>query len=309
MNIENIREKLSFLNDKDDLFCEIYTLVGNNLKKIKLEDNASKKLSVSFSESILEKFDNEIRIKSIEDFDDEDAKAIYYFDESNLIDDLKILINLPEEIEEVSNINLNEISFILIKLGINDEKSCILYKKLSPIHLLKQSLKVSFLSLEQGMLKEYDKNLLKLDNNFHFLLLDDKVFVLNFNILEKNFKYNDVILQKAQLAIEKLETIEILEDLQKIKELSNDKSFAKKIFKIDKSDVIRVLKEEPQKVINFITNHEKLKNFFEIKDGKIRLKKQTKKHAEKLIKLLNDDFIQSELTNIMYETLNKERLE
>ena len=296
------------MKDEENLFCEMYVFIDNEIKKVKLENNTAKKIAISFAKSIVEVFNKDIRLKSIEEYNDEDAKAIYYFDDGNLIESLNKLIVLPDKIEEIGNFDFDAISFIMIKVAINESNKCYLYKKLAPIHLLKRSLTISFLSLENGIVKEYDKNILKLDNKFHFLSIDDKLFVINFNILEKYFRYDEVILKKAQNVIEMLETLEFLGDIEKIKEFSKNKSFAKKIHNLHKSPVIDIVKNNPSKVESFINNHNELKEFFDIVNGKLKLKKQTKKNIEKLIKLLNDDLIQSELTDIMYETFNKERL-
>jgi len=308
MEINELIDSLKFLKDEENLFCDIYVVINKEFKKLKVEENTAKNIALSFSKSILNSFIDNIKLKSIDDYNDEEAKAIYYFEEDNLFENLKNLIYLPEEIEEIENFDFNKIDFLIIKIAINETNSCYVYKKLAPIHLLKSNFLTSLLSIDNGTLKEYNKNILKLDNNFHFLSIDDKVFVMNFNILEKHLKYDEVIMQKAQKTIEILETIEFLDDLEKIKELSVNKAFAKKIHNIHKSPVIDIMKNNPSKVEIFINNHNELREFFDIISGNLKLKKQTKKNVDKLIKLLNDDLIKSELTEIMYETLNKEKL-
>lgn len=311
MEKSNLLEKLKILKS-DDIFCELYFYVDNTIKKATLDKDLQKELAVFYRDSINSTFneDNDFRLDSVDNFNDEDAKAIYYFDSQNILDSIKVLFEIKEDLEtfEFKDNKLDNINGLIIRVGLNKEDNVILYKKLStPIHLLQQA-KIMMLIPSNNQLDKVKQDILKLDNKFHFLSIDDKVFVINFNILERHFKYDEVILQKAQNVIKMLETLEFLDDMEKIKEFSENKSFAKKIHNLHKSPVINVIKNNLSKVESFINNHNELKEFFDIVNGKLKLKKQTKKNIEKLIKLLNDDLIQSELTEIMYETLNKAKL-
>ena len=310
MKKKDLLEKLKIF-DSNDIFCELYFYVDNNIKKATLDKDLQKELAIFYRDSINNIFneDNDFRLYNIDNFNDEDAKAIYYFDNQNILDSIKILFEIKEELETFNfkDNKLSNIDGLIIKIGLNKEESVILYKKLSTIHLLQQAKTLMLISSNE-QLDRIKEDILKLDNKFHFLGIDDKVFVINFNILEKYFKYDEVILQKAQNTIKILEAIEFLDDIEKIKEFSKNKSFAKKIHNIDKSPVVNIMKDNSTKVESFINKHNELKEFFDIVDGKLKLKKQTKKYVDKLIKLLNDDLIQSELTKIMYETLNKNKL-
>lgn len=310
MEKNDLLEKLKILDSKD-IFCELYFYIGNTIKKATLDKSLQKELAVFYRDSIYNIFnkDNDFRIDNIDNFNDEDAKAIYYFDNTNVLDTIKVLFEIKEDLEtfEFKNNKLNNINGLVVRVGFNKHKSVILYKKLGSIHLLEQE-KTMMLIPSNKQLDKVKQDILKLDNKFHFLSIDNKIFITNFNILEKHFKYDEVILKKALNAIDILETLEFLDDIQKIKELSKDKTLARKLHNINQSPVINIIKENPSKVGNFINNHIELKEFFNVIDGKLKLKKQTKKNVEKLIKLLNDDLIQSELTEIMYETLNKAKL-
>jgi hypothetical protein len=299
MEKSDLLEKLKIIN-RDDIFCELYFYVNNIIKKTTLDKDLQKKLAFFYRDSVNIIFneENDFRLDSIDNFNDEDAKVIYYFDNQNILDSIKILFEIKDDLETFNfkKDKLSNTNGIIIRLGLNKEENVVLYKKLSTIHLLQQAKTLMLISSNE-QLDIIKQDILKLDNKFHFLNVDNKVFVINFNILEKS-KSN----------IELLETIEFLEDLDKLKELSKNKTFAKKLHNINKSAVIDIMKDNPSKVETFINSHNELKDFFSIKNRKLYLKKQTKKNAEKLIKLLNDDLIHSELTEIMYETLNKAKL-
>jgi len=310
MEKSELLQKLEILKS-DDIFCDLYFYVDGAIKKATLDKPLQKELADFYKDAVLSIFnDNDFRIDNIDNFNDEDAKAIYYFNNKNVLDTIKVLFEIKEDLEtfEFKDNKLEKIDGIIIRIGLNKDDSIVLYKKLSTlIHLLKQA-KTMILIPSNKQLSKVKQDILKLDNKFHFLSIDTKVFVMNFNILERDFKYDEVILQKAQNTLELLETIEFLDDMKKIKELSTNKTFAKKLHNIHMSPVISIMENNPTKVETFINNHDELKEFFDITDGKLKLKKQTKKNVEKFIKLLNDDLIQSELTDIMYGVLNKEKL-
>jgi hypothetical protein len=208
MEKSDLLEKLKIIN-RDDIFCELYFYVNNIIKKTTLDKDLQKKLAFFYRDSVNIIFneENDFRLDSIDNFNDEDAKVIYYFDNQNILDSIKILFEIKDDLETFNfkKDKLSNTNGIIIRLGLNKEENVVLYKKLSTIHLLQQAKTLMLISSNE-QLDIIKQDILKLDNKFHFLNVDNKVFVINFNILEKS-KSN----------IELLETIEFLEDLDKLK--------------------------------------------------------------------------------------------
>lgn len=58
-------------------------------------------------------------------------------------------------------------------------------------------------------------------------------------------------------------------------------------------------------LISFVTNNPKLKDNFKINDEKTKFILNTNKNCDFFLKLLDDDFLKSELTQEQYEALAK----
>ena len=86
----------------------------------------------------------------------------------------------------------------------------------------------------------------------------------------------------------------------------DDLRFARKLAKISKdSPVFRVPQAD---IIDFTKKHPFLKDKFEYTADGSQIELNTKLSQENFIKLLNDDFLRSELTKIDYESPAKNRL-
>ena len=61
--------------------------------------------------------------------------------------------------------------------------------------------------------------------------------------------------------------------------------------------------------MDFISNHEVLGNEFRLNDDSTKILLDTKKSQNFFLRLMNDDFLHSELTNYDYMTPAKDRLQ
>ena len=59
-------------------------------------------------------------------------------------------------------------------------------------------------------------------------------------------------------------------------------------------------------ILSFVKSHDVLKNILKIENDKIKL--TSKKSQDSFIRLLNDDFLYSQLSKINYETKAKNRI-
>ena len=60
-------------------------------------------------------------------------------------------------------------------------------------------------------------------------------------------------------------------------------------------------------VIRFVSQHEKLRNVLRVGDGRIKL--SSKKAQDYFVRLMNDDFLHSQLTSQDYTSTSKNKLE
>ena len=141
MKKNDLLEKLKILNN-DDVFCELYFFMDNTIKKATLDKDLQKELAVFYRDSVFSVFneDNDFRLCNIDNFNDEDAKAIYYFDNQNILTSIKALFEIKEDLETFNfkEDKLNNINGLIIRLGLSKKESIVLYKKLMSIMSLEK---------------------------------------------------------------------------------------------------------------------------------------------------------------------------
>ncbi len=137
------------------------------------------------------------------------------------------------------------------------------------------------------------------------MMVDGNLIVLKLNILERFFGFEQVIRTQAQNTIALVEALALLEDIEQLNELAANLPNARKLMRIRTSPVLAV---PVVNVINFINNHPELTGKIGFNDDNSRVRLTTGVSKKLFLKLLNDDYLFSQLTELQYESLAKDRL-
>ena len=312
MQVDNLKQSLREILEDDNTTLELYLISPDKeIKFSSISDEASSNLLELFKNNIntnLLDDENEYRLKSIDDANDEDAKTYYYFDRNNVYEKIEHFTNFNgADIENFSfsEMNFGDIDTFLIKIG-TEKKHIILYKKNYPINLLKRG-KTIFFTKSNENIDELKDDILKINGNFQFLVIGEHILVLDLNMLETQLGYEDVIIKNAEEALATIGAIDFLDDISKIQEMAISKRIAKKINLVKNSPVIDIIRSDQSKVVTFINTHPELKKSLAFNaNGKLELK--SKVSVEKFLKLLHDDYLKSDLTELLYESLKKDTL-
>lgn len=312
MKVKSFKKTLNEILNNEHIHLELYMITkANDIAFSAISEEASMNLLELFKQHIHDTFlndENKFRFKSINSANDEDAHTYYYFDSENVHDKIEYLIDFDGEglnVYSSSDTSFSNIETFLIKIG-TDEKYIVLFKKNYPINLLRRG-KTLFFRKSGENIDELKDDILKIDRNFQFLVLEKHILVVNLNMLETQLGYESVIIKKAEEALVTIGAIDFLDDISKLEEMVKLKRIAKKVNLVKNSPVIDIIKNNQSKVVTFIENHPELKKRLKFdKDGKLKLK--SKVSVEKFLKLLDDDYLKSELTNLLYDSLNKDTL-
>ncbi len=246
---------------------------------------------------------------------DERKNALYEFDfdekplEFELLEQaLAQRVNAANKYQ-VGDGNFGDIHAIIVVLtGRNDET----------ITLYKHQYTVSVLHAEQGALNlfksnnrlvELESNILKIDPNYVFLKLGDKFYVDNVKTLETYLGFHDVIKDSAEKCVESLARMELIEDTAPLVErvAGDDMAFSRKLAKVARNSP--VMGTVPNNdIITFAQQHNYLCNLLTLNDTGDKFILKTKKAQNHFIKLMSDDYLESELTKIQYDSLAKDKL-
>ena len=238
---------------------------------------------------------------------DERKNALYYYDLDELPEEMemmkKVLSNSNElEIFSFTEDSLDEIVALITVIG-NDEHRIVLYKQQYPISLLKRDKYMLTPVPHLNRLKKVESDILRIDFNFQFCLLENVIYVSDIDKMEKICSFHTLITNEARKSIEKISLVDILENVEVLEDELENVTFARKLTRVYKDS--KVLGKVPNKtIVEFTKKH----SYFQknpIKSNGEKFVLDTKKSKEAFIKLMNDDFLKSELTNYEYESLAK----
>lgn len=312
MNVDNLKSTLQEVLSSDVTNIKLYaTTKQNETKKISISSDVSDNLLKLFKKSIEDMFldeDKDYRLKPIKDNNDEAAKTYYYFNGENTYERLNVLQNLSsldEEVFNFENTNLDDIETFYITIS-NGEKTIALYKKNYGINVLRRG-KTIFFTKHNENIDELKKDILKIDQSFQFMAVDNNILIVNLSMLETQLGYDEVITMKAKETVELIASLDFLEDIAKLEEMIQTKKIAKKINLVKNSQVLNIIQSDINKVKTFIDSIEDLKKSLKFtEDNKLKL--NSKIGVERFLKLLDDAYLKSELTQTLYDSLNKEKV-
>ena len=241
---------------------------------------------------------------------DERKDIIYHFDYKPLPIDLKFFDTVLDpkintKIFSFEDDKLKNIDFFLFLIG--DEKNQILlYKQLASVNIYKKNSGI-FVRKSDNEFTRVNDDFLRIVPGFEMFRINKELYILDLKFLERKFKIYDVIKSAAVKEIENIKKCGILKNAESLNNLLNATSFARKLSKISEhSPVLGKISNDA--VISFTKNYPSLKNTFKYTDDNSQIILTTQKSMMTFIKLLNDDFLSSELTRIYYDSIAKDVL-
>ena len=120
--------------------------------------------------------------------------------------------------------------------------------------------------------------------------------------------FEGLIRNRANEALASIEQTRLIDNMVSLKDASVDFSFSKKLSKVAEQSLIITKRIPNEKVINFSKNNPGLRNKFKYNDSGDKIILDTKSSRLAFIKLLNDDYLVSELTEQPYDSLAKDKI-
>lgn len=308
MNKNELNEALEFLNNpKGTLQIILYAQLkgSNKVKMLDIKSTDLPKIQSLFIESVNSKIiqkDSHLLALSTAD---ERGNCFYEYD-----------LDLPEELECINelvgnddvetfsfkNDELTQIESLIIVIADN-EKNAVLYNKISPVEVVGRGGYMLWKSNQR--LERFEDNLLRVSPKFQIIKVDEKVIIIDLNLIERSFGFHEVIQREASKGVTAIEKLDIVDDIDVLKELVSDISFARKLTKIAKDSPVIKLQIPNDKIIEFSKRHPATRNMKYTEDNS-QFKLGTKVSKDLFIKILNDDLLTSELTQLHYDSLAKD---
>ena len=312
MNRQELLERLAyFLNPDNAIGAVLYFVVQHEgmevIRMADIEGDLQTELRNRFLEYIQDKFVNneDLSLMDIRTAD-ERKNVVFNYDLDERPDGLELLNEvLAHQQQPVFRFNEDELSSIkgyLITLGSAANKIA-LYKKHHPVNLLRQDRFLLYKDNER--LAKVPGEVIALDRSFDFMLIADQLFILNLGTLERHFGFDDVIRAQAQQAIEIIAAGNLLENAEAIEDFAQNLTNARKLMRLRNSPVLQL---PVANVIDFIRHHPELSQKIRFNAEENRINLDTGVSKKHFLKLLNDDYLFSQLTALYYDSLAKDRI-
>ena len=314
MTLPELREKLNFINSVEEpislsLYFIIETANGNELKLADVEPAVTATLLLQFKTYINSKLINNETLFFANLTEAEDRKnSAYYYDLLEKPVGLNFLNTVLQNEEQAkfnfNNYNLNTIKAFVILIG-NQNHKISLYKRHYPINYLHRD-SVLRIFPAATRFEKMDENILSINESFEFMQIGNDLIILSTKVLEKHFGFEQIIRNAANANLGVIENSLLLDDITLLNTLSADLKYAKKIVRIKSGTPVLALPTAT--VMTFIQQHPILKKKIRLNADNTKVSLDTKVSQELFIKLLNDDFLKSELTMLLYDSQNKDSM-
>lgn len=317
MQIDAFKASISTTISAHGCSAEFYFLFQNNdtitVKSVDINDADHSELEGIFLNSISDNIllNDDLTLISLSSADDR-KNAIYQYDLDEIPLELSYLKMLIESEDfdsfDYNQDDLSQLKGILILFG-NHESQLALYKYQYPVTLLKKESGFNLVKpRNNNRFKKLDTDILKINAKFEFMKIDGKYYILDIKTLEKFFGFHEAVKNVAEKGLENIKTTELVMDCSVFESRIDDIAFARKLVKsASNSPVINIIPNS--QILNFTNTHPALKGKFKYSEDGSQLNLKTKKSQNLFLKLLNDDYLQSELTKRFYDSVAKDSVE
>lgn len=199
---------------------------------------------------------------------------------------------------------LSQIDAFVILLG-NADNSLMIYRKNYSVNLFKRD-RIYLVKESDTRFDTMKDDFIRLDAKIDFLYVNGEVYIYNLDVLERFGDFHQIITKEATTSLEEIDTLSLVANLDILSDRLDDLRFARKLAKISKDSP--VFKVPQSDIIQFTKKHPFLKDKFKYTADGSQIELSSKLSQDNFIKLLNDDFLRSELTKIDYESPAKNRL-
>jgi len=316
MTVNEMKTKMTKILSKSNSICLFFLLDSQNgleMKRVDIDNGkTTTELTNMFRNKLFELVENEeLTVVSLS-HGEERANAVYEYDYQEHPQDMIFLkdFNLQDALEcenfSFSKDNLHDLAGYVIYIG-DMEQGITCFKKHYSISVIKRDAFLLHKSNERFKKLDTDE-IIRLNNDIHLFKLEDNVFVTNISVLESSFGFDALIRKRAEETIKDIEAIELIENIDKLEEAATDISFSRKLSKIAGQSLIINNAIPNEKVIDFSKQNPGLRDKFKYSVDGRKIVLTSKASQKYFIKLLNDDFLMSELTDQPYDSLAKDKI-
>jgi hypothetical protein len=312
MNINQLKRELEDFLAQEHLSASIYFLKKDDqLRLADIDDDVMPELKNLYVENLEKVVIDKEDVSTMPLSEADERKNVifeYDFDEDILPMSSMTNISNPDGISRFrfSDDELNEIDAIICKIA-NSQKGMYFFSRFYNMNLIKRGNVISFIK-SATRFEKFDSEVLRISGKFDIFRLNNKDYILNYDTIESHYGFGKLISTKASEYAAQIHSLNLISNMEKFNSLIETKhSIARKLVKVARSSPVLLLDIPNDKIVEFAKSHSLLKKEFKYSnDDKIIINSQ--KHCNLFLKLLDDDFLRSNLTDLDYDARAKDEV-
>jgi hypothetical protein len=284
-------------------------------RKIELSADAQRALTAEVKLELSEFFESDYALRDLTAIDLRQDVIFRYnlLDYPPQLDAFMETLDTPDTIPNFNHVNdeVTALKAIVVVLG-NGIESLSIYKHHYPTNTYRRNgFSLLRAGIAQDRFEKLDQEVIRMGHTVDFIYDGTDVFVTNFKVLEKFFGFKEAVKADASVKLATLTARNIIENVALLEDritAQGDVTFARKVIRaISHSRVLDTVVND--QIIQFIKQHHNLSKKIKINAAETQIVLDTKVSQNFFMKLLNDDYLKSELTQFEYDADSKDLVE
>lgn len=304
---------IDFLNiDRNLLGAALFAITKTNeVYKVDLESNAVIELRNMILDVLNGIVNNEdMSFMDISTVDDRQNVVYVYDDGLAFPEDLAEIqakLNNESNLEDMdfTQIQMSDIKMFIVHTGIDTNK-LYLYQFISNVNIYRRD--KFFFKKDRHRLIRIDDDMVRITSKIQMAQLGDKLAIFELEQFEKMFKFHDVIKQEAVSCMNKIQEMQLIENVEDFEDIVNDVRYARKIVRAIRNSPVIKLGISNSQIIDFCMNYKSIAGKLKLNDDRDKLILDTKKSKNIFLNVMLDNFLNSELTKLYYESKAKDEV-
>lgn len=297
----------AIINNSHGFGLELYVCVRKEektiIKKFLITDNLMDQLKTKVKETISKNYLG----REVEDILDvaDNKKVLYDVPRNEMYDPFSFLNTSTDISDQYDAKDKESMTGFVFRINFNNQQFWG-YQQLYPMSMINKSKNIYAIIGKNKVYDVIDKDFIAISGRIDMLILKGHILTDKTDLLQNKFGFDKVIRNEAEQIVEEIINLDLLSNPQKLKSFSKKEKLtnAKKIMKAKNSPIIKMDKTE---LISRINKHHRYREMVRIENGKIIT--ETEKEIKAFIKLINDDLVKSELSDVEYDSPSKKVLD
>lgn len=305
--IDELRASLEAILHADGINLKMYLGTGpsdaRTYRLANFDDGATEAVSQQYVHSIDQFLANEdLATKPLSDLDHR-ADTLFMYDLAEAPNEFSALTALSSGVDpamfEFADHDLSSVTSLVIKIS-SVQNSVLFFKKFYPVSLVKRD-QILLVVKDKTRFSIVNQDILKITSGFEVMFLDGEFYINDFGKFEKTFSFDQIAKKETQKVVAEILRLNLVDDSKGY--LAAAVGSRKDILRAGKSPVLGI----DSTIIATFAVSKQHQIGIKVVDGKLVLSSKAAVH--RFYKLLNDDYLTSELTHMDYETLAKNLIE